>query len=132
MAQIGNLGKDIVFETSDQRIFTFSRFSQRVSGRWSKHEVILDKPKSEFNGADLRTITFTIALDAHLGVRPRKMLERLEDFVENGEVDMLVIGNRRIGLGMWKMTDLSESWDYLYSKGELVRASVDISLEEYY
>lgn len=132
MAQIGNLGKEIIFETSDQRIFTFSKFSQKVSGRWSKHEVIRDKPKSEFNGADLRTITFTIVLDAHLGVRPRATLERLESFVENGEVDMLVIGNKRVGNGLWKMTDISETWDYLYSKGELVRANVDVSLEEYF
>lgn len=131
MAQIGSLGSGIIFETSDRRILTFNKFVQKISGRWSTHDVIGEKPKSEFNGPGLRKVTFSIVLDAHLGVKPRKTMENMERMVERGEVEPLVVGSKRVGDGKWKMTDISEAWDYLYSRGEVVRATVDISLEEY-
>ena len=128
---IGNLGKGIVFETSDKKILTFNDFNQKVSGRWSKHDVIGGKPKSEFNGADLRKITFSIVLDAQFGVKPRSVMEKIENMVENGTVEQLVIGSKKVGKNKWKMTDISEAWDVIYNGGQLARASVSISLEEY-
>lgn len=128
---VGNLGKLITFKTSDQKILTFSNMQQNVSGRWSSHDRIMRKPLSEFNGADLRSITFTIKLDAMLGVKPRKTLEKIEKAVEKGYVYALVIGGKKVGKNKWKITKISEKWDVIYSAGELVKASLDISLEEY-
>ena len=59
-------------------------------------------------------------------------MENMERMVERGEVEPLVIGSKKVGEGKWKMTDMSEAWNYIYSRGELVRATVDISLEEYF
>lgn len=128
---VGNLGKLITFKTSDQKILTFSNMQQNVSGRWSTHERIMRKPLSEFNGADLRSITFSIKLDAMLGVKPRKTLEKIEKAVEKGYVYPLVIGGKKVGKNKWKITKISEKWDVIYIAGELVKASLDISLEEY-
>jgi hypothetical protein len=128
---IGNLGKLITFKTSDKRILTFSNLQQTVSGRWSTHERIMRKPLSEFNGADLRSITFTIQLDAMLGVRPRKTLEKIEKSVENGLTYPMVIGGKKIGKNKWAITKISEKWNVIYNKGELAKATLDISLTEY-
>lgn len=128
---VGNLGKLITFQTSDQKILTFSNMQQSVSGRWATHERIMGKPLSEFNGADLRSITFSIKLDAALGVKPRKTLEKIEKAVENGYVYPFVIGGKKVGKNKWKITKISEKWDVIYNAGELVKASLDISLEEY-
>ncbi|RDY26744.1 phage tail protein [Lachnotalea glycerini] len=128
---IGNLGKLITFQTSDQRILTFSDMQQNVSGRWSTHNRIMRKPFGEFNGAELRSITFTINLDAMLGVRPRKTLEQIEKAVENGLTYPLIIGGKKVGKNKWAITKLSEKWDVIYQKGELAKATLNLSLTEY-
>lgn len=132
MGKVGNLGKQIVFETSDARILTFHGMSQKVSGRWSNHDIMKSKPKSEFHGPGLRTISFQIVLDVNFGIRPREILKRMEQMIEKGKVETLVIGGKRIGREKWKMTSMSEAWDYLYSNGELARATCSITLEEYF
>ena len=127
---VGKYG-DVVFETNDRRVLTFNSFSQSVSGRWSSHAVIGKKERAEFNGPGKRKVTFKMTFCATLGIRPREMLEKLEDIVENGKVDYLVIGGRAIGENRFAMTSISETWDTVYSRGELAKASVSVTLEEY-
>lgn len=131
MAKIGSLGKNIVFSTSDKKILTFSDFNQNISGRWAKHERMIKKPQSEFLGPDLRQITFKISLDARLGVKPRKTLETIEKMIEKGTVEQLVIGGKKVGSYKWKILSMSETWDTILNKGELLRAKASLTLEEY-
>lgn len=127
---VGKYG-DIVFETNDRRILSFNNFSRSVSGRWSSHALIGKKERMEFNGPGKGKVTFKITLSATLGIRPREMMEKLENMVEDGKVDYLVIGGKAIGKNKFAMTSLSETWDTVYSGGELARASVSVTLEEY-
>lgn len=128
--KVGAFG-DIIFETNDKKILTFSNFTQNISGRWATHDRIGLKPKQEFLGASLRTISFNITLNAMHGVKPREMLEKLESFVENGTVSNLVIGTKAVGENKWIIKEISETWDVIMNKGELVKASLSLSLEEY-
>lgn len=130
MGKIGNFGNSIVFETSDRRILTFSGFTQKVSAQWSSHKIIGQKSRSEFNGPELRNVSFTVVVDASLGVCPRSIIEGIERAIEIGIVDYLVIGGRLVGT-RWLIKSMSEKWDELYSQGELVRATLNLSLEEY-
>lgn len=59
---IGTLGRKIIFEVSDNRVLTFESMSREVSGRWTEHEVLGVKPKAEFLGPGLQTISLTIHL----------------------------------------------------------------------
>lgn len=131
MSVIGNLGSKIVFSTSDTKILTFNDFSQKISSKWATHDIIGKKAKSEFLGPELRSITLKIILNATLGVKPTAIINTLEKMVETGEAQVLVIGNKRIGNYLWKITSMSESWDVIYTKGELVKASISLTLEEY-
>ena len=70
---IGTLGRKIIFEVSDNRVLTFESMSREVSGRWTEHEVLGVKPKAEFLGPGLQTISLTIHLSAALGVKPRRV-----------------------------------------------------------
>jgi len=130
MAQIGSYG-DIVFQVSDKSVLTPSKLRQKVSGQWGKHKPIMKKPRPEFGGADARGITFTIILDATLGVRPRKVLERIEEMIEEGFVDYMVIGNKTMGNNRFAITAMTEEWDVVYNGGELAKATLNITLEEY-
>ena len=128
---IGTLGRNVVFEVSDDRVFTFSELTREVTSRWTNHEPQGVKPKPEFLGAGLQTASLTITLSATLGVRPRDVLEAIENMVENGTAETLVIGNRPVGSNPFRLTGSSEAWNTVYNRGELVRATLTISLEEY-
>ena len=94
---IGTLGRKIIFEVSDNRVLTFESMSREVSGRWTEHEVLGVKPKAEFLGPGLQTISLTIHLSAALGVKPRRILDMVERMVERGSAEYLVIGG---GIGV--------------------------------
>ena len=128
---IGTLGRNIVFEVSDDRVFTFSELTREVTSRWTNHEPQGVKPKPEFLGAGLQTASLTIILSATLGVRPRDVLEAIENMVESGTAETLVIGNRPVGSNPFRLTGSSEAWNTVYNRGELARATLTISLEEY-
>ena len=128
---IGTLGRNVVFEVSDDRVFTFSELTREVTSRWTNHEPQGVKPKPEFLGAGLQTASLTITLSATLGVRPRDVLEAIDNMVENGPAETLVIGNRPVGSNPFRLTGSSEAWNTVYNRGELARATLTISLEEY-
>ncbi len=131
MALVGHFGKQIVFEVSDKRVMTLNSLTQKVTGTWSSHKTIGAKPQKEFNGPDSRRISFTVDLDATLGVRPKEMISRFENAVEKGIAEYLIIGGSMIGNCRFVITEVSESWDVIYSKGELARAKLNVTMEEY-
>jgi len=128
---IGTLGKDIVFEVSDETVFTFNGMTREVSGRWVDHTVLGVKPKPEFLGPGNQKINLPVTLSAALGVRPRKTLEMVERMVETGVAEYLIINCKPVGRNPFRLTGSSETWDKLYNHGELVKASLTITLEEY-
>lgn len=128
---IGSLGKTITFEVSSDKVLTFTNLSRTVKGRWTQHNIIESKPKSEFLGPDLDGITFKVSLSAMHGVRPRKTLEKIEKAVRKGTVMNFVVGGKKVGSNSWVITSVSEAWNCVYSKGELVTADVNLTLQEY-
>lgn len=131
MAVIGNFGKTITFETSDRRILNFKGFKREVKGRWANHDRVGKKPRKQFLGPDADSVTFTVTLNAWHGVKPRSTLAKIEKSVKKGTPENLVIANQRVGSGKMVITGASETWDEIFNKGELVRASVELTLEEY-
>ena len=128
---IGNLGKKITFEVSSEKVLTFNNLNRTVKGRWTQHNNVYRKPKPQFLGPDLDGVTFKISLSAMHGVRPRKTLETIEEEVNNGTVLPFVVGGKKVGSNSWVITAVSEAWNCVYSKGELVSADVNLTLMEY-
>ncbi len=122
---------DIRFRVSDSRVLTFRNFKKEISADWNSMERIGQKPLLEFGGPKLQTISFEITLDASLGVTPKIMLGRLERMAEGGEAYDLVIGKKRIGSYPWVITKCSQAWNVILRKGEIYRATVTLSLQEY-
>lgn len=130
MAKIGNWGTHIKFQTSDQKVLTFSNMKRKASARTSKHNLINGKPKLEFNGADLQSITFTMELNAMLGVKPKKIESRLIRQLNEGAVAPLVIGGRSI-CRKAMLTGISASYDVVLKKGEILSMKIDVTMSEY-
>ncbi len=128
---IGNWGTDIIFTVSDRKVQTLKDMTRTISSEWATHSRVGLKDQVEFLRPSLQKITFTMELDAHLGVRPRATLDKLETLAERGTINALVMGGRRIGRYKWRITDLSEAWEIVYNRGELVRAKVNVTMQEY-
>ena len=131
MAQIGNFGKLITFEVSSEKMLALKDLKRTVAGRWKKHEIVGAAPRSEFQGPDLDETTITAILSAEHGVKPRATIERLEAAARSGEVDYLIIGGKRVGTGKVYISSISEEWDTIWNKGELVKATINITFAEY-
>ena len=131
MAQIGNLGKLIVFEVSSETVRTFQKMTQTVSGRWTTHNPIGGKPVSEYLGPGQRASSLPIFLSVNHGVKPRATIEKIEKAVEKGEPFPFVVGGQKIGNNQWVITSMSETWDEIIKDGRLVSAHVTLTLAEY-
>ena len=127
---VGNFGK-VVFNVSKKKIYTFDGFKRTKTSGWKEHERYNKKPLSEFTGGGLDSVTFDIYLDASLGVNPRKELERWGKMLENGHHDILVIGGQQVGKNQWKLESISEDWKNFLKEGELITATITITLSEY-
>ena len=130
MAKIGTFGT-IRFKVSDRQLLTFQNFKREIAGSWSNMERIGKKPLTVFSGAELQTISFRIFLDAGLGIPPIGVWESNGHMVELGNAHYLIIGNQQVGNQRWVITKSSEIWDKILVKGELFRATVDLTLQEY-
>lgn len=128
---IGYFGKHIVFETSDERILTFAGLKKDTSGRYAQHDVIMKKPKTEFLGPDLDTISFTVSLNGSFGVKPREEMEKWAELASNGTAEYFVIGGKPLGVDKWIVKSTSEAWDTIFNWGELYSGKIDVTLEEY-
>lgn len=130
MATIGSLGSLITFEVSDKKILAFKDLQVNASGSWSYHDVISKKPRSEFNGAELKDSSFSIVLSAEHGVKPRETLDKIVKAVESGQVMPFTLGGKVIGSN-WIIKSNSGMYDIIMNKGEVAKATVKITLEEY-
>lgn len=127
---IGTWG-DLVFVVSDKEIKTFDDFSRTESARWAKHEVHGQKSKAEFLGSNAGSLTFTMRFDAFYGLNPREELNKFIKYVRNGAVNTLIIGGKRVGVHKWYMPDNKQDWNFFDNRGNVLTASITVSMEEY-
>ena len=80
-------------------------------------------------GPELQMASFEIVLDAGLGVRPKRLLESLEEMTESGTAEDLVLGRRRMGKNPWVITKCSQAYDLVLRRGEIYRATVSLTLQ---
>lgn len=131
MGMVGNFGSRITFQTSDQRILTFSGMTQKVSGKYAKHSIQGQKDRPEFIGPGNRSVSFKIVLNVMLGIRPRNVLNSIEAAVESGEAEYLVIGGRPVGNNRFYISSVSEAYDVVLADGEIASATLNVTMEEY-
>lgn len=122
---------DVTFFVSDSELRTFDAFKRNESSRWATHDIHGQKTKAEYTGVNQGKITFTMKFSAFHGVNPRKELDKFVKKVRSGQAEILVIGNKRIGVGKWYIPDVGEDWNYFDNQGNVLSADISISMEEY-
>ena len=128
---IGYFGKQIIFETSDKRIMTFSELKMDIASRYAKHDVIMKKPITEFIGPDLDSLSFAVNLNGNFGVKPRVEMEKWAALARDGVAEVFVVGGKPLGADKWVVKSVSQAWDTVFNGGELFSGKIDVSLEEY-
>lgn len=129
MAKIGNWGSYLKFSTNDNRILTFTNFRRKITARTAKHNIIGTKPRLEYLGKDLESITFTIELNAMLGVKPYKEEQKLMKRI--GYVAPLVIGGKKI-CSKAMLIGQSDAYEIVLKRGEIFSMKIDVTMTEYY
>lgn len=127
---VGLLG-NVRFRVTDDRVLTFRNMKREISSTWNKIDRIGAKPLVEYGGPNLQTLSLEIVLDASLGVRPRTQLATLERMAESSEVYSFVLGKRMIGKHKWAVTKCSQAYNIILRGGQIYKATVSLTLQEY-
>lgn len=124
---IGTLG-DTVFTVSTDRVFTFRGLSRSGAPRIEEHAVIGRKPVLEFSGPGLEQVTFSIRLDAFLGVNPMEEIKQIRSARDLGKIQSLVIAGEY--WGRWIIMSAEETHSRHDGSGRLIVADISITLKE--
>lgn len=127
---IGYMG-DIVFVVSPNHMITPMDYERESAGRWAEHELLMRKPVSQFGGAGLEKLSFSILLDAGHGIDVTRTLKKLRVMRDIGAVFPLIIGGKPIARNEWRLDSLKESAHYWAADGKLIQCTVALSLTEY-
>lgn len=132
--KLASFGTSLIFEVNSRKVLTAKNWKRTQNGRWATHDILGKTPRSEFLGPDRTETTMTVTLSAEHGVSPRSMISKIEKMIRNGDAEYLVLGGKIYGWGghKWVITGASEAWDRIYNKGELAKATLDLTFEEYW
>lgn len=134
-SRIGSWGKSLVFEVYEKKgkakVLTFQDFKRETTTRWTDHGIIGKKPRSEYKGPGLDSVSMTVKLSAQRGVKPRAVINRLVKAQRTGHVAYLYVGGKKVGQNRMRLETISQSWDEVWNKGELVSATLELSFSEY-
>lgn len=125
---IASLG-GVVFSVSANQVKTFDKLKKSGSVRLASHNRHLKDTLLEFTGSDPDKITFSMSLSVFLGVDPQKELSTLEAAMKAGKIMHFVIGRK--SYGNWAITSLTEEYDRIDNKGNILIVNVNISLTAY-
>ncbi len=128
MATIGSLG-GVVFSVSTNQVKTFDDLKRSGSAKYASHNRHLKDTLLEFTGNDPDKITFSMALSVFLGTDPQNEISALRAAKRAGRIMHLVIGRK--SYGNWVINSLSEDYDRVDNKGNVLIANVSVSLTAY-
>ena len=130
MAQIGNWG-NFTFYVSRSSVKTFDGLKWESSVKYATHDRHLKEPLLEFVGQEVEKMTFTMFFSAFLGVNPIKEIANLLQTMRRGEAHYLIIGPKAYGTNKWVITKLSNSLKRFDRWGNLLVASVNVTMQSY-
>lgn len=130
MAQVGSLG-EIIFTVSEREIKTIRDYSRKTASRLTTHDIIGQKPITEFLGPGIESVSFTIKLSAFAGINPKQEAEKLRQMTQEGEVVNFILGGYPVGENKWIIESVEETANYFDGHGNIVSSDVNLTLHEY-
>lgn len=128
---IGSLGSDIVFEVSRKTVKTLNGLKWSSSANYAEIDRYLKDDLIEFQGCSLESITFSVTLNAALGVNPLNEYIKFLTAMRNGEAMRFVVGWKAYGKNKWVIESLSNNLERYDQQGNLLYCTFDVTLKEY-
>ena len=128
---IGSLGSDIVFEVSHKTVKTLNGLKWSSSANYAEIDRYLKDDLIEFQGCSLESITFSVTLNAALGVNPLNEYIKFLTAMRNGEAMRFVVGWNAYGKNKWVIESLSNNLEKYDQQGNLLYCTFDVTLKEY-
>lgn len=129
---VGNWGVIAIFTVDSDRVFTFRDVRRSVSARWTDHQILFEKARSEFLGPDVQELSMEVVLDAQLGVHPHIIMENLRRACEDGRTEYLYMGGEKLGKHRWYLKSLDATLDRQFHDGRPLRETLQLTFREYY
>lgn len=130
MATIGCLG-DIPFQVSSEVVQTIKNAKWSGSAKYGTHQRHGGDTLTEFVGNDSEKFSFEMVLSAFLGVNPMELINKIVSYKREGRTLPLVIGETAVGRYRWAITNFDVKMQNTDGSGNLVFATVSVSLQEY-
>lgn len=127
---VGCLG-DVIFTVSSEQVKTLDNMRWSGSARYPAHQRHGTNALTEFTGIDPDQMSFNITLSGYLGVNPMTELVKIWNYERSGQAVPLVIGTKAYGKYRWNVISHTIQGQSFDGDGDLVTATVSISLQEY-
>ena len=121
----------IVFSVNSNKLFSFQGMERSYSAQWEEHPIIGRRPKLEFMGPAMDEIKLEVILDAEQGVKPRAMLKKFREAAKKGKAYYFYIAGGKVAKYKFYIASGTEHWKEIWNKGELVRATAEVTFKEY-
>ena len=130
MAMVGRFGS-LRFSVSSDRVLTFNNLKITRGMKTTEHDVPWYKGRLEVTGEDLDSATLDICLRADLGVSPKKQAENIRQLMHQKTANYLVVGGHKLMDRRCIITDMSETWNYVYRNGKVYEIQISLTFKEY-
>ena len=127
---IGSLGS-VVFDVSSEHVRTLRDMKIQHSAKYSEHAIHGGKALLEFTGYSPASLSFSVRLDAGLGVNPKEELEALREILTSHKAVPFILDGEPQGDGLWALESIDESYEVIDSHGTFIAADVSLKLKEY-
>ncbi|MEA5083301.1 MAG: phage tail protein [Lachnospiraceae bacterium] len=128
---IGTLGDQIVFEVTPKSVKTLNNIKWSSGAKYAEIDRYLKDPLIEFQGCELESITFSVQLNAALGVNPLNEYIKFLKAMRNGEAMRFVLGWKAYGKNKWVIERLTSNLEKYDNFGNLLYCTFDVTLKEY-
>lgn len=137
LKNIGTLGGfgDIIFTVNPFKTITFDDAEHNSSVEYAEHRIIGEKPKLEYQNPNADEVSINITLASFLGVNPKEQLKKFEEYMYNGDIYDLILGNGVMEsnvLGEFVITSLSRSYKEVSFWGDVTNLKLGVKFKEYH
>lgn len=118
----------IAFEVSNEKALSFAELTRTRKAKYAQHKYLDSMPSMQATGFEADSISFSIRLLVETGTNPRKKLDKMSQMLVSQEAYRLVIGGE--SLGRFHLEEITETWERVDNKGNLLSAEVALKLLE--
>lgn len=128
---LGDIPFLVSFDGKNIEALNFEGLNRSGGANYEEHKRRGLKPALEFIGIELDTVSLDINLRSDLGVNPREMVDKIEDYKDTGKVLDFIIGSKPFGSGKYVIESYGAGHEYITNRGRVRKIVVNLNLKEH-